>query len=255
MDHLPGHQRILRFAIPLLIVGAIVWSSLSLAQRRSSVSWSDLVVHVDGALSKEEIQAKANIGDSDTFSPADLEALNSQLEKLPIISAVSIEKRMQLRIAIFDPVALLQVRSDSTSFLVDSEAQLKPSFKSPESDNPLPLISIEERPSPTNASSVLLAALQLCVQWQNAEEQIIQIRERNDFSLEVKFLSGTLAVFGVQDLPRQIKDLNLIFQRSKSSNRKIATVNLLMKRNIPITFVPDRSTFLKIENAVEPSDQ
>ncbi len=236
----------LKLALFLGLIGAIIWASLRIIERDSIVSWADWDIRTDGNLTKEEIRKESGIAESAEFAKADLGDLKQKLEALPQIRQVTISDTGRLEIETFKPVARMRSEADQTKlYLLDAGGYLKAASPEKEAELPFPSIVAKERilpPGNITDSPSLFTALNLCVEWKNSDEPITEVHELNDFSVEARFESGTSAIFGVRDLSRQINDLNLIFQRSKSSNRKIATVNLLMKRNIPITFRPDKST-------------
>lgn len=58
---------------------------------------------------------------------------------------------------------------------------------------------------------------------------------RNDYSLEVAVSTGALAVFGMYDHERQLEDLATLIQETGDSAEPMVGVNLIPKRNIPVT--------------------
>ena len=61
--------------------------------------------------------------------------------------------------------------------------------------------------------------------------------------------------FGFRDLDRQLEDLEAILRQTSQEGRQPASVNLLMKRNIPVTFAPSyASDGLEGSNVEPPSD-
>lgn len=62
------------------------------------------------------------------------------------------------------------------------------------------------------------------------------IRQHKGWGSEVVTREGTVAVFGHSDIGRQMKDFLLAMDHAEKSGRKIATIHLVGRRNLPVTF-------------------
>lgn len=86
------------------------------------------------------------------------------------------------------------------------------------------------------------------------------ISQGNPWSLSMKTIGGTDATFGLGDHERQIDQLELALNHAQRRGFRIATINLIPKRNVPITLAgedaPPRAIPV-IENTVigTPADQ
>lgn len=90
----------------------------------------------------------------------------------------------------------------------------------------------------------ILAALRLSKQFQQIDEdaalpRLARISPDQDFSLLAEFADGTEAIFGYFEHSRQVTDFIRIWEHYDQSKRKIAQVNLIPTRNIPVTFRQD----------------
>jgi hypothetical protein len=68
-----------------------------------------------------------------------------------------------------------------------------------------------------------------------AEHWIESVKQVNEWSLLLVTRQGTAATFGLGDHERQIRSLRAAMDHSSQKGYSISTINLIPKRNIPIT--------------------
>lgn len=82
---------------------------------------------------------------------------------------------------------------------------------------------------------------------------IDSISQRNDWSLSLETRNGTSATFGLGDHGRQLEQLGMAMEHSRKKGYEIATINLIPRRNVPITVrgdsEPPRAIPVSEENA------
>jgi hypothetical protein len=64
---------------------------------------------------------------------------------------------------------------------------------------------------------------------------IESVQQVNEWSLQLVTRQGTAAIFGLGDHERQIRSLRAAMDHSSQKGYSISTINLIPKRNIPIT--------------------
>lgn len=74
-----------------------------------------------------------------------------------------------------------------------------------------------------------------CAADAEAPQWIESIRQRNEWSLELKTRQGTLATFSLGEHARQIENLRAALDHAGEKGYLIDTINLIPKYNIPIT--------------------
>jgi hypothetical protein len=62
-----------------------------------------------------------------------------------------------------------------------------------------------------------------------------QINIENDFTLVAQMNSDAVLTFRPTDLERQLARLDAILQKTAAAGRRVATVNLQLNRNVPVT--------------------
>ena len=72
-----------------------------------------------------------------------------------------------------------------------------------------------------------------------ARFQIEEIDMAKHFGLEVKDRNGLEVLFGLDDMDRQLKRLDVYLQAIDQRGQKPQTINLLTQRNVPVTFVTE----------------
>ena len=72
-----------------------------------------------------------------------------------------------------------------------------------------------------------------------ARFQIEEIDLAKHFGLEVKDRNGLQVLFGLDDMDRQLKRLDVYLQAIDQRGQKPQTINLITQRNVPVTFVTE----------------
>jgi cell division septal protein FtsQ len=187
----------------------------------------------------------------------DLEMVSTKLKALPAIADVRAERHLpgtlMVRVVARNPRAWISCSQASLSevrragaMLVDEngiaypcpELQLESAMKLPTIQLPL------SEKSPVSAGQHLThPELAHCLRLLNsaraadpeAVHWIESVSQVNEWSLSLVTRQGTAATFGLGDHERQIRRLRAAMDHSSQKGYSISTINLIPKRNVPIT--------------------
>jgi len=185
----------------------------------------------------------------------DLESMRDRLESIPLVSRVEVSREFPDKLIIVieeaRPVAWLSCPAqgivpfkeeggwliDERGVLVKCET-LVPRFAT------LPVIKVEDiyvsKSGEMMDSTVVKAALELMeasrVLLKGEGLELVEVAAKNTYSLRVRYSNRMEVEFGLSDQELALGDLRKILDRSRADGRLLATVNLRVRRNIPVTF-------------------
>ena len=132
------------------------------------------------------------------------------------------------------------------AYLIDTHSILLPAEKLSPQDEYLPVIRNYHGQRSTGQEAEgeeIKAALDLLHAQQDsmiaARFQIQDIDLAKHFGLEVTDRNGLQVLFGLDDMDRQLKRLDIDLQVLDQSTQKPQTINLLVQKNVPVTFVTE----------------
>jgi cell division protein FtsQ len=229
-------------------------------------------VQTDGTLEREQILKAAGFREGENVFRVNLAQVRDRLEDLPQVDDVQVVRKLpaevDIRILERKPIAWISREKEisdpfasDAAFLVDArgvlmkEKELLPEYLG------LPLISgcTSEalEPGKTVESVEANAALELlrlsAGSFMQTRFQIRQIDASKGYCLLVTDKNHTQVSFGFDQLDRQLKRLEQFLVYCDDSKQELATVNLLVQRNIPVTFskpAPD-----VINDTIDPTEQ
>jgi len=198
-----------------------------------------------------EIDLAANIFDFD------VDVLEAKLMEQPAISAARVERNLpgtlDFRITTRKPAAWIACPEDgfpatrvTGSLLVDLDGF---AYRCPpgqaEGGQTLPILALSrhddhpiragkalDHPQYTQTMSLLKSVVSECPEELPMVESISQA---NEWSLNLVTRSGTVATFGLGDHPRQLEYLGRALDHAQRKGYEIGTINLIPRRNVPIT--------------------
>ncbi len=212
-----------------------------------------------------QLNLTGSIFDVDTkgitaYLNARAEVLDAHVERhLPDTLNVTIRTRVpKIWVVMLDhPMAADKVRrvgglvADSDGFLFPCSAGMM------ERAMDLPIVRLTRQAEHPLASGKLLEhpelrhALRLYAAVLEHDSQLAQqmdvIRQVNAWSLEVKMRQGVTATLGMGDYARQIRNWSTVLKHSESKGYDLATVQLIPKRNIPITLRSEPQATMTIQ--------
>ena len=245
------------------------WGAERLFFENSDYQVSTIEVQTDGALQREQILKVADVREGENIFRLNLARVHDQLQQLPQVDEVQVMRKLPGEIDIHvierKPVAWITDEKQivdpfvsGAAFLVDARGVLMKEKKLLPEYLGLPLIT-GCASEPLEAGKVVesfeaKAALELLhLSTRSFMQTRFQIREidvSKGYCLLVTDKNHTRATFGFENLEAQLQRLEQFLVYSDESKRELATVNLLVQRNIPVTFT--KSPASVINDTIDP---
>lgn len=191
----------------------------------------------------------------------DIDQFERELLEMPSIKAAKVERNLPGTLVFIvktrKPVAWIACPEDgfpavrkANSLLVDHDGFPYPCPPAQaEVSQGLPILVLSHDPGhPIQPGKTLdhpeyrhcLTLLKAVVAQYPGELQLVDtISQANKWSLSMRTRSGTVATFGLGDHKRQLDYLGHAFDHSRKKGYRLETINLIPKRNIPITVAGD----------------
>jgi cell division septal protein FtsQ len=215
---------------------------------------SEISIHTDGKLTREQVLGATNIEEGKNIFTVDLSAARKGLIALPQVDRAEIERILPNKIAIDiaerKPVAWVAENddgdpsSDPGAYLIDRNGILiRMKIQVPEYYH-LPVIcglTVENyEEGETVDLPEMKAALELIrLTGENpARYQVRSIDVSKGYCMVVTDERHARITFALDDIPGQLNRLAALFANVDAEKKEIQTVNLMVKRNVPVTFVP-----------------
>jgi cell division protein FtsQ len=248
----------LRFAlVTALIYGAYFgvtrgWSSLF--WKNPDYSVRDVKIHSDGsAVTREQILSASGIKLGQNILSYRLPDVQKAVSELPQIQKVKVLRYLPNKLEIWveerKPVAWITSKqgddylNSQTSYLVDMEGNWFRPKQVIHQYETLPVIhgvmtdNLQAGQVIRNAE--LLAALELIDKNKKGSKfQPKSLDVSKGYCVIVTDRNGTVITFGLDDLDGQFARLDAAREAERNLSQQIATVNLMLSRNVPITWVP-----------------
>ena len=230
---------------------------------------SKIEVVTDGTLHREQVLQAADLREGVNIFSVRLGRVQELLEQLPQVDQVQVVRKMPAEIDIQiverKPVAwitsakeIIDPFATDGTFLVDARGVLMKEKKLLPEYLGLPVIlgctgeSLEA--GKTVASFEAKAALELLrLSTRSFMQTRFQVREidiSKGYCLVVTDKNRTQVTFGFDNLESQLQRLEQFLVYSDDSKRELETVNLLVQRNIPVTFT--KSPLEIINETIDP---
>ena len=216
---------------------------------------SEINVQTDGTLQREQILKTAGLREGENIFGVKLEQVHERLQQLPQVDEVQVVRKMpgEISIRIVERKPIAWITSDKqisdpfaseVAFLVDARGVLMKEKKLLPEYLGLPLItgctSESLEAGKVVQSSEAKAALDLLrLSTRSFMQTRFQIREidvSKGYCLVVSDKNRTHVTFGFDNLETQLQRLEQFLVYADDSKRELGTVNLLVQRNIPVTF-------------------
>jgi cell division septal protein FtsQ len=230
---------------------------------------STIEVETDGTLQREQILKVTELREGENIFAVNLGRVRERLRQLAQVDDVLVERKLPAEIDIKvterRPIAWITGEKElpdpfvsDASFLVDARGVLMKEKKLLPEYLGLPLISgcsgEPLEPGRTVESFEAKAALDLLrLSTRSFMQTRFQIREidvSKGYCLLVTDKNHTRVTFGFDNLDAQLQRLEQFLIYSDDSKRELATVNLLVQRNVPVTFA--KSPKAIINDTIEP---
>lgn len=218
-------------------------------------SLKQVVVRTEGPVTAQKIVRTSALTHGMNLLTVNLREIQGRIMTLPQVRSVKItrdyEGRLTLEVQQRQPVAWLEcpklgmiARQPETGHFIDAEGVTFPCEFVSDAYAGLPSIRYEALVQ--NHSGIALtelpvkSALTLLKELQQRSEhgapEVREIHIEKPWSLATHLSDKTRVLFGVDDLSEQLERLDRIWIEAQHREWKIDTLNLLVRRNMPITF-------------------
>jgi len=229
-------------------------------------------VQTDGTLQREQILQTADLHEGANIFAVSLARVHDRLQQLPQVDEVQVLRKLpaeiEIRLVERQPVAWItgekQISdpfASDAAFLVDARGVLMKEKKLLPEYLGLPLISgcasESLEPGKIVESFEAKAALELLrLSTRSFMQTRFQIREidvSKGYCLVVTDKNHTRVTFGFDNLDAQLQRLEQFLIYADDSKRELATANLLVQRNIPVTFTKPAAEV--INETIKPEEE
>jgi cell division septal protein FtsQ len=216
---------------------------------------SEIEVQTDGTLQRDQILKTAGLREGENIFGINLSQVHDRLQQLPQVDEVQVVRKLpgeiDLRIVERKPVAWITSEkqisdpfASDVAFLVDARGVLMKEKKLLPEYLGLPLItgctSDALEAGKIVESFEAKAALDLLRlstgSFMQTRFQVREIDLSKGYCLQVSDKNHTRVSFGFDNLEAQLQRLEQFLVYADDSKRELASVNLLVQRNIPVTF-------------------
>ena len=232
---------------------------------------STIEVQTDGTLQRDQVLKFAQLREGLNIFSINLAQIHERLQRLPQVDDVQVERKMpneiDIQITERKPIAWITSEkavanpfASDAAFLIDARGILMKEKKLLPEYLALPLIvgcsSEALVPGKVVDSFEAKAALELLrlttTSFMQTRFQIREVDVAKGYCLLVTDKNHTQVMFGFEHLDTQMQRLEQFLVYSDDAHREIATVNLLVARNIPVTFAePISAVISELEPARE----
>ena len=233
---------------------------------------SQITVQTDGTLQRDQILKSTELREGENIFQVNLAKVRDKLQQLPQVDEVQVVRKLpgEIDIRIVERKPIAWITSDKqisdpfaseVAFLVDARGVLMKEKKLLPEYLGLPLItgcaSESLEPGKVVESFEAKAALELLrLSTRSFMQTRFLIREidvSKGYCLVVSDKNHTRVTFGFDNLDTQLERLEQFLVYADDSKRELATVNLLVQRNIPVTF--GRNPVDVINDSIDPEEE
>ncbi len=212
---------------------------------------SDVRVATDGALTREQIVAASGVVEGRNIFTVDLAKAHEALEHLPQVERVEIQRvlpnRVNISVTERRPIAWVISKADEDptssekSFLIDARGVVMRSKTVLPEYLHLPVISGVEVDNLAAGQRVQTFEMQAALDLVRLNADSTRFQARNidlakGYCLVVTDRTHAQITFGLDRVDQQLDRLNRLLDRTEPVHRELQTVNLLVERNMPVTF-------------------
>ncbi len=228
-------------------------------------SLKQVIVRTEGSLTAQKIVRTSALTTGTNLLTVNTREIQGRLLQLPQVSAVKVtrdyEGRLTLDVKQRQPVAWLECSKlgmipgrPDVGFFIDREGVTFPCEVLTPAYLALPVIRYEtlaqNQPGMAVSDMQMKVALSLLRQlherFEQGSEELRGIDIQKPYAMTANFSDQSLITFGVDDLQEQLTRLDRIRLEARHRQWRIATLNLLVEQNVPVTFraAPDLKDLL-----------
>ena len=274
------NRRILVFVSKLALVLALGTGGYIGARKAASRLFFDnpeyqlrtIEMQTDGTLQRDQVLKMVELREGENIFRVNLARVHDQLQQLPQVDEVQIVRKLpaeiDIKISERKPIAWITPEkqiadpfASDIAFLVDARGVLMKEKKLLPEYLGLPLISGCTSES-LEAGKIVdsfetksaLELLRLSTRsFMQTRFQIREIDVSKGYCLLVTDKNRTQVTFGFDNLDTQLQRLEQFLVYSDDSKQELATVNLLVQRNIPVTFAKPAAQV--INETIDPQEE
>lgn len=214
-----------------------------------------LFIETDGDLTRAALLEKSGIQKNDNLLDLDLDLVRSRIKVIPQVAHVEVERqlpdivtiRVQERVPLAwleCPVAGARPHTPDDGWFVDAKGKIFPCAGLEDEYMDLPIIVVDDMPPLIGRMEVDSGQIMDAIEVITLNEErlfheqleIHRIDCARDYLMIVTFRNDASVVFGTRDLHGQFDDFAAILAFVKAEDLQIATLNLMVGENKPITF-------------------
>ena len=252
--------KIFRISARLIIVSALTigsWVGGKEALRRFVFENPDYAIRevkflTDGTLTREQVLKTGNLSEGRNIFLINLGKARTEIEKMPQVENVEVIRTLPNRLSVSvterRPIAWVVSKSaddptvSETAFLIDARGMLMKSKAKLEEYLHFPVISGVQTENLVAGERVVTSEMQAALELirQTSESTRFQARHvdlSKGYCLVVTAHSHAKITFGLDRIDAQLARLHRYLARAAEDQMEIQTVNLIVERNTPVTFV------------------
>ena len=264
-----------KFALLIALIAGIYVGARFAAKRffldNPDYRLGTIEVQTDGTLQRDQILSVADLREGENIFRVNLARVHDRLQDLPQVDAVEVVRKLpgeiDIRIVERKPIAWITSEkqmadpfASDAAFLIDARGVLMKEKRLLSEYLGLPVILGCDTESldagKTVESPETKAALELLRlssrSFMQTRFQIREIDVSKGYCLVVTDKNHSKATFGFDNLDTQLQRLEQFLIYSDDAHREIATVNLLVQRNIPVTWA--KSAVEVINETIRPEE-
>ncbi|MFK5922306.1 MAG: FtsQ-type POTRA domain-containing protein [Verrucomicrobiota bacterium] len=255
-----------RWGLRFLKVAAVVVSLISLtafgqwAYQRAFFENPDFCLKtvelaVPEGFSATKVLEVAGVEQGMKMMGIDLKGMRDRLSEIPLVSKVEVSREFpdKLMIVIEEarPIAWLacpaqgiEPYKEGNGWLIGEKGDLVKCEAVTARLASLPVIQVNDvyvsEQGTMTDSPIIRAALELMevssLLLKGEGLEIVEVVATNSYSLQARYSNRMEVVFGLSDMQEALMDLRTILERTRADGKLLATVNLRVRRNIPVTY-------------------
>lgn len=237
-----------------LAVGAWIGGKEALRRfvwENPELALSDIRVSTDGALQRDQILQAGEVRSGVNIFRVNTDRIRAGIDKLPQVERAEIQvirpNRLDITVTERKPIAWVTERADEIptasekAWLIDARGVVMKTKRMLEEYLHLPHISgvpVSDFVPGQRVNTVeMQAALELVrVDAENTRWQARNLDLSKGYCIIVTDQNHAKITFGLDDIEQQIERLTRYLDRADAEKKEIQTVNLLVRKNTPITF-------------------
>ena len=222
---------------------------------------AELDVQTDGVLDAEQVLQVADLHKGGNIFLVNLNRAKTRIESIPEVEQAQVNRQPPNKIVVQiterKPVAWLstargtdtrdEVVASKNSLFIDAQGVLLQPRKVSAQDHYLPIIRHYAGPTVAEGAQTegdeIKAALELIRAHQDSlvatRFQIQEIDLAKRYGLLVTDRVGTQVLFDLSEMDRQLKRLDTYLQYTDQHGQRIQTINLLVQKNVPVTYMAE----------------